>query len=628
MVYYHDLRKTFIRIIFVSIIILPVYGATAVNSCMDINESGSYALSTDILDNSTSPCIKILANNVDLDGGGYTIDGIDNANSYGVQAGTNYSNITVRNLTVTDWGYGISYQGTSSGRITLITAASNVNGIYLDSSSNNDLIDNNTALNNTNYGIYLYMNTNNTIRDNTANYNGESGIGIYNSNNNTVTGNNQESNSIGINLTASDGNTLVSNIVTSNSNYGIYLSSSSNNIIYNNHFNNTNNYYVDASNTWNTTKIEGTNIITGSNLGGNYWAYQNGTGFSQTCTDMNSDDICDSSYTLDASNIDHLPLAKIPDLVMTQDNISFSYVPSEDENGEVKENVNVTINATIYNSGLGDAENIYVSFYDGSPSSGNNIANTTISSISAGSSRNATINWNSIIGTHNISIKVDPENTIEENDDGNNDASKLINVSGWQKYYGNISGTLKLGDLAGNSLINWSWDTNQGNVFVSNIQSLDFNNLQALGRKKNGEISQNNFQKADELLNMTPGYNNATGFLKNNITELFSPDGTAPRNNTNFTVYSKKIDNVAIVNSTNTTNFNGVETSTFITGILWNTSKDNGDGEYGDDGEELVFITRINVGTTGLGNSSHNYETAIPSIIRSAGDVYFFVELK
>ncbi|MCX9087441.1 MAG: right-handed parallel beta-helix repeat-containing protein, partial [Candidatus Methanoperedens sp.] len=314
-----DMRNVIIGLIFVSItiIILPVYAATSVNSCMYINDSGSYTLTTDILDN-TSPCIRILADNVDFDGSGYTIDGIDEADSYGVQAGTNYTNITVRNLTVSDWFYGISYQNTSSGRITGITAVSNVNGIYLD-----------------------------------------------NSNNNTITDNTQELNNIGINLTSSNNNTLARNIMTSNSNYGIYLSSSGNNTIYNNHFNNTNNYNVDAPNTWNTTKIEGTNIITGINLGGNYWAYPNRTGFSQTCTDVNGDDICDSSYALDASNIDYLPLAKIPDLVLTQDNISFSYVLSEVENGEVKENVNVTINAAVYNRGLGDASNINVSFYDG-----------------------------------------------------------------------------------------------------------------------------------------------------------------------------------------------------------------------------------------------------------------------
>ncbi len=317
-----------------------------------------------------------------------------------------------------------------------------------------------------------------------------------------------------------------------------------------------------------------------------------------------------------------------PDLIMALENISFSYVPSEVENGEVKENVNVTINATVYNGGLGDATNISVSFYDSSPGQGNNIANLTITNISAGGSQNATLNWTSIIGTHDIFIIVDPENAIVETDDGNNNASKTINVSGWQKYYGNVTGNLVLGDNAGNSFRNWSGEIPRGNVFISNIPSLNFYNLQALGRKKNGEIAQNNFSRADELLNMIPGSNNATGFLNNNITELFSLNGTSPRNYTSFTVYGRKIDNVALVNSTNTTNFTSVENSPFITGILWDTTKDTGDGDFGDDGEELVFITRINDNQTGLVNSSHNYESVIPSIIRNEGNVYFFVELK
>jgi hypothetical protein len=317
-----------------------------------------------------------------------------------------------------------------------------------------------------------------------------------------------------------------------------------------------------------------------------------------------------------------------PDLVMTMENISFSYVPSEVENGEVKENENVTINVTIYNAGLGDASNINVSFYDGSPGTGNNIANTTITNISAGSSQNATIYWNSIIGTHNISIKVDPENTLVETDDSNNIASKNINVSAWQKYYGNVSGNLSLRDNNGNSMTNWYWATPQGNIFISNNSLIDYSNLQALGRKKNGNVSLNNFGRADEILKMIPGSMNSTGFFNNNITMLFSSNGTTPRNYTNFTVYGRKIENVAIFNSTNTANFNSVETSTFITGILWDTSKDDGDGEYGDDSEDIVFISGINVNKTGLGKSSHDYEIAVPSVIRSEGNVYFFVELK
>jgi hypothetical protein len=315
------------------------------------------------------------------------------------------------------------------------------------------------------------------------------------------------------------------------------------------------------------------------------------------------------------------------DLLITQSNISFSYSASLVETGDVRENNNVTINATVYNGGY-SATSVLVSFYDGSPGMGTIIANFTIPDIFSRSSQNATIYWNSLPGTHNISIRVDPGNTISESNEVNNDASRPINVSAWQKYYGNISGELGLKDSDNNSFNNWSLSVVEGNIFISRNSTLNFANLQALGRNKTGGIAQGNFTWADELLNMTQGTRNATGFSNNNITQLFSLDGTNPRNTSTFTVYGKTINNVPIVNSTNVTNIMSVGNATFITGILWDTTKDNGDGEYGDDGEELVFIGNINVSKVGFISTPHDYEIAIPSTLGNSGVVYFNVEVK
>ncbi|WP_048180706.1 PGF-pre-PGF domain-containing protein [Methanosarcina siciliae] len=79
----------------------------------------------------------------------------------------------------------------------------------------------------------------------------------------------------------------------------------------NNYFNNTVNVkfgdYEDAY-TWNTSLTEGTNIIGGSYIGGNYWAKPDGTGFSQTAIDANGDGIADSAYAISEKNCDYLPL--------------------------------------------------------------------------------------------------------------------------------------------------------------------------------------------------------------------------------------------------------------------------------------------------------------------------------
>jgi parallel beta-helix repeat protein len=171
-------------------------------------------------------------------------------------------------------------------------------GISLSSSNNNTLSKNN-AYGNRYYGIRLSDSSNNNLTSNTLSNNykyNETGYGVYlfNSNNNTLIG-----------------NTLRCNNANNNTNNGIYLWSSSNNKIYNNIFNNTYNvlFYGSNSNTWNTTEQSGTNIIGGPYLGGNFWANPNGTGFSQTCVDVDRDGICDSPYVIDANITDFLPLA-------------------------------------------------------------------------------------------------------------------------------------------------------------------------------------------------------------------------------------------------------------------------------------------------------------------------------
>jgi len=188
-------------------------------------------------------------------------------------------------------------------------ASNNYYGIYLSASRKNTIIGNN-ASNNWN-GISLESSRNNTISGNNAS-NNWNGIHLSSSRNNTISGNNASNNWNGIYLASSSNNTLNGINTSFNNNCGIYLeSSSNNNTIYDNIFNNTNNvYFYSKMNTWNTTRRSGPNIIGGSLLGGNFWANPNGKGFSQTCKDVNGDGICDSSRTLDANNIDYLPITK------------------------------------------------------------------------------------------------------------------------------------------------------------------------------------------------------------------------------------------------------------------------------------------------------------------------------
>ncbi len=239
-------------------------------------------------------------------------------NNYGILLDSSSNNNTLTSNIVSNSHFDGIVLGTSSSNMLSGNIASNNAewGIHLYMSSNNTLNGNN-ASNNPGFGIYMdYYSNNNTLSGNIASNNGVTGIDILiSSDDNNLNGNIASNNhNSGITL-GSSSNTLSGNIASNNTQYGIYLYSfylynSSNNLIYNNIFNNTNNVHItDFTNRWNITKTPGTNIIGGPYLGGNFWAYPNGTGFSQTCADSDKDGICDSPYALDANNTDFLPLA-------------------------------------------------------------------------------------------------------------------------------------------------------------------------------------------------------------------------------------------------------------------------------------------------------------------------------
>jgi len=106
------------------------------------------------------------------------------------------------------------------------------------------------------------------------------------------------------------------------------------------------------------------------------------------------------------------------DLTLSHHDISFS--PPDPI-----ENQNVSITATIHNVGTDNATNILVAFYD----DGKPIGNKTIDLIPGGGSEDAMIPWNAIpTRTHTITVVIDPENTTEELNENNNEASKNIHV--------------------------------------------------------------------------------------------------------------------------------------------------------------------------------------------------------
>jgi len=172
--------------------------------------------------------IVVMADNIVIDGNGFTLQGPGIGNGIYLEGRTN---VTITNVTITSWTEGIYFDSSSNNSITENTITNTYYGIHFYESSNNRIFNN--IITNTYYGIYLDLSSNNTISGNTIT-NNYAGIGLeWYSSNNTISGNTITDNVYcGIILLAlsSNNNTISGNTITDNI-YGIYLEYSSNNTI-------------------------------------------------------------------------------------------------------------------------------------------------------------------------------------------------------------------------------------------------------------------------------------------------------------------------------------------------------------------------------------------------------------
>lgn len=327
------------------------------SECRIIDSPGYYFLTGDIAISTEVRCISITSDNVYLDGKGYKIGGSYMKWSSGIYiySSSTVENVTVTNLTLTGWYYGIYIENANRSRIEFNTITDNgPYGIYLVNSSfiaisHNTILDNgvgvclnqnsrfsqiqgnfmennldavyilssdeNVISNNTmvgNWGaLWIHNSAGNVVSNNTIE-NGGDVLWISSSSSNEIAGNVIRGNDEGIWIfNHSIYNTIAGNIIVNNG-YGIKLSDYANsNLIYNNLFNNTVNANVTEGsfNIWNVSPKMESNVIGGATTGGNYWAKPDGNGISQICSDTDSDGICDSPHVLNNNNIDYLPLS-------------------------------------------------------------------------------------------------------------------------------------------------------------------------------------------------------------------------------------------------------------------------------------------------------------------------------
>jgi parallel beta-helix repeat protein len=210
-------------------------GATEIDQCRNITEPGSYELTADITDSGAERCIWIQSSNVSVDGQGHTIDGVDGADTIGIEireptkvseSAEELSNVDVTDAVVTDWAKGLSYFVVTEGSVTDLRVASNDEGIDLEDASQ-FAVAGNTITANEGSGITDFG-ANAEIADNEITDNGGSGIalsgGSYDIRNNTV--NDNAGNGISLLASFADAGTITNNTASGNGFDGIDVADS------------------------------------------------------------------------------------------------------------------------------------------------------------------------------------------------------------------------------------------------------------------------------------------------------------------------------------------------------------------------------------------------------------------
>ena len=217
---------------------------------------------------------------------------IDSSNhpKVGYLALVNCTNIEVKNLTLTNNGQGVLLAYVKNSRIIHNNLSSNKHGIYIGTNSSNNTVYENTVTQ-SGYGITLDECSDNVITGNRIT-NSNWGLNLDFAFFNSITRNSITNNCYGLHFAISFDNRIYENNITDSTCGGMHMYASSNNRFYHNNFiHNSKQATLSASpyNIWNNS------------CEGNYWSDYIGN-------DANYDGIGDAPYGVDSYNIDHYPL--------------------------------------------------------------------------------------------------------------------------------------------------------------------------------------------------------------------------------------------------------------------------------------------------------------------------------
>ncbi len=194
----------------------------------------------------------------------------------------------------------------------------------------------------------------------------------------------------------------------------------------------------------------------------------------------------------------------------------------------------------------------------------------------------------------------------------------------WQGYYGNVTGTITLGNSAGDALYNWSDTSPKGEVYASTSDSIDWTNVQCFNYTATGTYANDDANRG------------GTSQYGMNLTQL----------ETQFNIPFDAVDSV-----NNTFNLTGAGNhATFYTSNLQFSSgqcvstrlyTNAGTGEpnkfeevllYDPDTQNVIFTSLLNQDVLGFDGKTHDFEMLVledgHKADTSVTPYYFYVELQ
>lgn len=254
---------------------------TSGGNCSQIGAWDSSSLSCTLASDMTVDAngIELADDGISLNGGGFSLTGPGAGGAettYGVHS-EGYSNLSVSNLNISGFYYGVNLVSSTGSTISDNTVTDSNIGIATFESSDNSITGNQTDQNRV--GILLTRSSDSSVADNSAEDNTEAGISLLDSQNNSITDNQSSGNGTGLRLTDSGYNSVQNNLLQQNQG-GIDSSG---------HFNNINSNNLDDNVYYGLTVSGDSNSLAGNIINGSMYGFsmKEYPGFSGTISPTN-----------------------------------------------------------------------------------------------------------------------------------------------------------------------------------------------------------------------------------------------------------------------------------------------------------------------------------------------------